>query len=156
MRKSDVFPALFWLALGIVVVTISSGLKLGTLRSPGPGLMPFLLGALLVVAALPILAGAIGARSADGAHGAWTFSGLRNPALITACISGYALGLDALGFLAATFLFLLALLKFLERSRWMGPLAIAAIAALIAYVVFVRLLDVELPAGTVWKVVQLR
>ncbi len=154
MRKSDVMSALCWFVLGAVVMVSAYELRLGTFNNPGAGLVPFLLGALLAGAAVPVLTGGVHHDGSEPADPAWVPSDLRNPAIIATCVVAYGLILEVAGFMAATFLFLLALLKLLEPRPWRRALAIAAIAAVVAQAVFVVLLEVELPAGMARQLVE--
>jgi len=49
VKKNDRYTTLFWMALGIFVASYSYKLGLGKISSPGPGLFPFLLGALFAL-----------------------------------------------------------------------------------------------------------
>ena len=54
LKKRDVIPALIWIIIGLAVMMVSYQMSLGTLHTPGPGLLPFLLGSLLVIVSLSI------------------------------------------------------------------------------------------------------
>jgi hypothetical protein len=59
----------------------------------------------------------------------------------------YALVLEHVGFVAATFALLLFLFKVLERQRWPVALASSLATALVTYLVFKVWLNVQLPAA---------
>ncbi len=59
----------------------------------------------------------------------------------------YALVLELVGFVAATFALLLFFFKALERQRWLVALAGSLVTALVIYLVFKVWLNVQLPAG---------
>jgi putative tricarboxylic transport membrane protein len=147
MKKPDAIADVAWFILGIAVMVNSLGLKLGTLRSPGSGLMPFVIGALLAIVAVARFADAVRTPHRGAAGGGMRLVDLRNPALIAGAMFAFPLILEPLGFMVTTFLFLLVLLKGLEPRSWPRALASSAVVAVLAYAVFVRLLDVELPAG---------
>ncbi len=142
MKKIDLVPAILWCAGGIAVLTISIRLGLGTLRAPGPGLFPFILGVLLACVSLPIIGGAL--RAAE--FGEWRFK-IMKPAIIVAAMLVYALVLNTFGFLITTFCFILLLLRTIDTRSWRLSLAFSASVAFVANVVFVNFLQVELPSG---------
>ena len=59
----------------------------------------------------------------------------------------YALVLEVVGFVAATFALLLFFFRALERQRWPLALAGSLVTALLTYLVFKVWLHVQLPAG---------
>jgi hypothetical protein len=64
-----------------------------------------------------------------------------------AALSLYGIALDYLGYLATTFLFLMFTSKIMEREKWKGPLVLALFTAVGSYLLFVVLLQVQLPKG---------
>lgn len=65
--------------------------------------------------------------------------------MVALCV--YALALEPLGFVAATFALLLFFFKALERQRWLVALASSLTTALLTYLVFKVWLNVQLPAA---------
>lgn len=58
MKRNDLIPALIIALFGAVVAVVSYILGLGSLRVPGPGMAPFLIGTLLVLSSLPVVVSA--------------------------------------------------------------------------------------------------
>jgi len=59
----------------------------------------------------------------------------------------YAVGMEYLGFLISTFLFIAFLLKFIEPQRWSVVLLGSILTSGISYGVFELILKVQLPRG---------
>jgi len=151
LKKNDYLPGLLWLLLGAAVMAVSYRMSLGTLHTPGPGLMPFLLGSLLILVSLPIFVGSLlrlkqGPGTAREA-GIWTGVEFKNVLVILISMIGYALLLERLGFLLAAFLFLFTLLATFDSRRWFLALGASFLTILITYLLFVVALKVELPHG---------
>lgn len=69
----------------------------------------------------------------------------------TVAIVAYMVALEPLGFLLASFLFLLVSMRLLGSRRWLLNLAVAALSLAATYLVFQTLFSVVLPAGSWWK-----
>ena len=139
----DLTSALFWLAIAIFVSLDSfTHLRLGTLRSPGPGFFPFWGGLLLGALALILLVRSLRLRERFGSVAIpW-------PALllVLGALLGYLLFLETVGFVIVTFLFLLVLFRF-GKTGWIKSGGWAVIATTVAYVLFRFWLQVQLPRG---------
>jgi hypothetical protein len=59
----------------------------------------------------------------------------------------FALLLESLGFLATTILFLILLLRVVERRSWGVTVTVAFSAAVASYIILKRLLGIPLPVG---------
>ncbi len=151
MKKRDVIPALLWIIIGLAVMAVSYQMSLGTLHTPGPGLLPFLLGSLLIVVSLPILVVSImrfkPTVPGTGETGIWTGVEFRNVLVILIALVAYALLLEKLGFLLTAFLFLFTLFATFDSRRWFFALGVSLITILITFTLFVMVLRVELPQG---------
>jgi len=89
-------------------------------------------------------------RRAPTTGGAPVFPGARAFIAIGAALASlatYILVLEHLGFLLATGLLTLFLLKVVERERWLTSLAVAVGNAVVLQTVFRTLLGVSLPKG---------
>ncbi|HSR11865.1 MAG TPA: tripartite tricarboxylate transporter TctB family protein [Thermodesulfobacteriota bacterium] len=146
-NKRDIIPALLWIAIGLGVMIVSYRLSLGTLHSPGPGMLPFILGSLLLVISLPILIHSIPASAGKGEPGIWSGIEKKNVVIIVAALIAYALFLEKAGFLLTAFLFLLVLFWVFDPRRWILALGVSLLTAAVTYTLFVLILQVELPPG---------
>jgi putative tricarboxylic transport membrane protein len=139
----DLTGALFWLAIAIFVSLDSfTSLKLGTLRSPGPGFFPFWGALILGALSLILLLRSLKIRERLGSVTIpWTAL-----LLVLGALLGYLLFLETLGFVTVTFLFLLVLFRF-GRTDWIKSGGWAVITTTVAYVLFKFWLQVQLPRG---------
>jgi putative tricarboxylic transport membrane protein len=124
-------------------------LRMGTPGTPGPGLVPAFIGGLLLVCTTAHLAGTLRrppprpapdpALPARGNRGAI--------AGIVASTVVYPLILEPLKFLVATAAVAFVMLVVLRPGRLVFSLVLAVGMAVVAFVVFSRLLGVALPSG---------
>ena len=150
-KKRDVIPALIWIIIGLAVMIVSYQMSLGTLHTPGPGLLPFLLGSLLLIVSLSIFINSLTVTkkiSLDiNETGIWSGIEYKNVLIIVVSLVAYALLLEKLGFLISAFLFLFALFSAFESRRWFFALGVSLVTIVITYTLFVLVLRVELPSG---------
>lgn len=132
-------------------MVVSYQMSLGTLQTPGPGLLPFLLGSLLIVVSLPILIGSLllfrktvpESRAAE----IWAGVEFKNVLIIIISLVAYALLLERLGFILTAFLFLFVLFATFDFQRWLFALGVSSVTIFITYLLFNVVLRVELPSG---------
>jgi hypothetical protein len=139
----DLSGGLFWLAIAIFVcLEAFTNLKLGSLRSPGPGFFPFWGAVILGVFSLILLVRSLRIRERVGP------AAIPWPALllVLGSLLGYLLFLETLGFVTVTFLFLLLLFRF-GKIGWIKSGGWAVITTTVAYVLFKFWLQVQLPRG---------
>ncbi len=154
MRRMDLIPAIFWMGLGIAVAVSSYRLRLGTLGSPGPGLMPFLLGIALLLCSLSIFVRSffvIIRNEKCSNESAWSGIQFKKLIMVVASLLGYWMFLEKIGFVLTTFLVLLILFKTMDSQRWRTVFFASILTVTLIYIVFVIVLRVDLPSG-VWRV----
>jgi putative tricarboxylic transport membrane protein len=146
MKKYSIFPALFWVGLSLFVMIFSYRMGLGGFHNPGPGLMPFLLGLLLLPVSLYLLIRSVlGKGELDEALEEEGQANYRQMGIILIALFVYALFLERLGFLISTFLFLVLLFRGVG-NRWITVLAASVSTVLAAYFVF-TFFGVRFPEG---------
>ena len=148
LTKWDRISGLFGLAFGIFIMIKSVHLDAGGFHQPGPGFFPLfggilltLFSAVLLVQSFLVKAQAI--RSTAPVEG-------ENPRLALYAFLGvvaYAFVFEGLGFILATFLLVIFLLRIVKPKKWWVTLLTAAIISLTSYFVFTVLLKSELPDG---------
>jgi high-affinity Fe2+/Pb2+ permease len=147
VRRADRIAGAVLLALA---VAFSAGaLKHYTYTGPGgPGsaFLPFWLGVLMAVLAAMLLAGALRSPS-PGAQWLPRGQGLRRLLLVLGVTVAFVALLKVLGMILGTALFLIVLLRRLDRIPWPLTLAVAAATAGLNYLVFTYWLRVPLPEG---------
>ena len=113
----------------------------------GPKAFPFLLGLFLLIAAgllgLEIFkerkTAASGGETADLRY-LWVL------AAVTAWTAAYYAAFERLGYVVTTSVYLLALMAWFNRGRWITNIASAVLFSALSYLLFVKL-DVTLPKG---------
>ena len=115
-------------------------------NGPGPAFLPFWLGLVMAVLASLLLLGAL--RSSDpGPQWLPNGEGLRRLGLVLGTTVVFVALLNVLGMLAGTVLFLLVLLRRLDRQPWPLSVAVALAVAGFIYLVFTYWLRVPMPVG---------
>jgi hypothetical protein len=147
MRSADRITgaALLVLALAFSVAALHNHTYWGE-NGPGPAFLPFWLGLVMAVLAALLLLGAL--RSRDPGE-AWLprGDGLRRLALVIGATVAFVVLLPWLGMALSTALFIVALMRLLERHRWTLSLAVAIGITALNYLVFTYWLKVPFPVG---------
>jgi putative tricarboxylic transport membrane protein len=151
MKKNQVFTIVFWVALGVFVMYSSCRFGLGSFRTPGPGLMPFLLGALLCAVSLYFLVASFFGKSAGkgteskGKDEEQNHADIMKIVLVVVSLIIYALVLEKLGYMIATLFLLFGLFWAAGTTKLVAAISSAA-TMLLTYFLFSRL-GVEFPQG---------
>ena len=139
---------LFLLLLSIFYLCYSkANYKLGTMRMPKEGFMPLLLGIGMVGLSSYLTVQAF-LDKGDAQNVKFNISWKRFFVLVAVCVL-YAILLNTLGYLIATFLFLLSVFKIANLEGVKLPLILSLVFSVAFYVVFKIMLGVMLPAGLI-------
>ena len=139
---------LFLLLLSIFYLCYSKAhYKLGTMRMPKEGFMPLLLGIGMVGLSSYLTVQAF-LDKGDAQNVKFNISWKRFFVLVAICVL-YAALLNTLGYLIATFLFLLAVFKIAKLEGMKLPLILSLVFSVAFYVVFKIMLGVMLPSGLI-------
>ena len=147
MRRADQIAGAGLLFLGVAF----SGMALWKYTywgptGPGSGFLPFWLGLAMAVLAAGLLLGTRRARE-PGARWLPEGAGLRRLLAVLGVTAGLVVVLKIVGMVVGTVLFLVAILRFVERMRWRSTLAIAVGTAAVNYLIFTYWLRVPFPLG---------
>ncbi|HEV8439672.1 MAG TPA: tripartite tricarboxylate transporter TctB family protein [Methylomirabilota bacterium] len=145
MMSRERAAALALLLFGVAGAVAASRLTVGGPARPGPGFFPFWLAAALAAVALALLLRPAVATPPPIAAAERPRSG--KVVLTLLATIGYAAALQPLGFLLATFLFLVILLGVVDPRRFTSALVISAATSVASHLLFKVWLDVQLPAG---------
>jgi hypothetical protein len=128
---------------GALVLAVSGDLPFGTLASPGAGMLPMLVVALMIIFGVMLFAGA--RRSPPIGEIDWSDlpHAVRVALIATAAVALYT----PLGFILTTSLLLFSLIFLVEQRPLLPALAFSAGAILVVYVLFSVLLRTPLPSG---------
>jgi hypothetical protein len=147
MKRLDLIAAAALAGLAGYVLLESRQLGFGSFRAPQTGFFPRVLGILLMLLAIAELFRAL--RQAEPAFFTEKIAGegwIRIGATL-ATMLGFAVVLERLGFLVATFFLMVLLLRAIEAPRWPKVLLVALVTSALSYGLFAWLLGVPLPAG---------
>ena len=159
MKKYVRVDGLIWVILGIAMCLGSIKLQLGSFHAPGPGFLPFLSGVSLgffgfIQMLSPLFAGANERQQQSSYEGRmkWDWRKSLTPFLTLMTLLAYILLLEPLGFVLTTFVCLLLLFKFSEPKRWLMPLILSSVTAVLSYLIFSVWLQSHFPKGllTFW------
>src|SRR4030042_5962398 len=121
MKKYPIYLIVFWLALGIFVSAYSYfKLGLGKLHTPGPGMMPFLLGLLFSIISFYLLVNSLFKRSMEDKTITEEQGQInsRKVILVLASLFFYGLFLETLGYLIVTLITMTILFWTMGLVRW--------------------------------------
>jgi len=143
------WSSLVWLGMGLFICVGSLRLSLGDFHNPGPGFLSFYAGLILAALALVVHFQSRKAPSADNQNKpVWTSrqKGFKMVSTVFALLA-YAVGMNYLGFLVSTFIFLVFLLRVIEPQRWPVALLGSCVASVAFYLIFDFGLQSQLPKG---------
>jgi putative tricarboxylic transport membrane protein len=148
MKKYDIIAVIFWIGLSLFAMFHSYKLGIGGLRQPGPGLLPFYVGALILIISLSLLLRSV-LKKGDKDE---TVKEDRSPTavwkVVTVVISltVYGVFLQKLGFLIATFILVNILFKTAGIKKWSSTLIGSVLTVLATYFLFTYL-GLNFPKG---------
>lgn len=149
MERYDRIISLIWIILGVSQCVGSWFLDLGNMSEPGTGFMPFVVG--LAIIALAIMRFIESSREVKKNPrkkvSLWADTHWKRVVFIIVLMLFYALFLPKLGYLWATFLLMVFLLKSGEPLRWPTALIVGALTSGISYLIFDVWLQVSFPRG---------
>lgn len=132
--------------LGLAIAIGGFRLKVGSVSVPEPGFFPFLAGA--VAAALGLCRLVVTGLQKTHSQGSSEGAGApRKAAALAAALAVYTLVLDQLGFMLATSLLAIAVMRIARPQSWISTIAIAVTLSVACYYLFSVVLKVSLPPG---------
>ena len=143
-KYADVIASAVFALFGLGCVIASLQLPLGTPLEPMPGFVPLMVSILLLSTSLIQLVRTVSHSnsSVEAIGEQW-----RRPVAIIIGLLVYSATLDSLGYVVATTGLSLLILRVLEPKSWLGPTLVAIGVSISSYVLFDRLLEVNLPKG---------
>jgi len=153
VRRRDLAAAAVLLAFALFAIIKALGLRFGTVAVPGPGFFPLCLAMALCLASIGLIVQTLravpAAVRAAPAEAVVSSAGARRSAVAGTLVSLliYALVLEWLGFLLATFALLLFFFRTLQRQSWLVVVTGSLATSLLSYLVFKTWLGVNLPGG---------
>jgi putative tricarboxylic transport membrane protein len=149
MKKAEMITGIFLLVLSGLVIWEALQMPPSATFGPGPAFLPFWLGVLLAVFATILFISAL-YRPATEKDNESVFPGKQALFTIMAVLVGlaaYILLIDVLGYLADTFLFIVFLVRIVEREPWPLTLIVAVATTAGLFITFQILLKITLPSN---------
>ena len=147
-KWADLWSGLFLMIVSALVIREALELEVGTATNPGSGFMVFGAAVALGLLALRQFVTSCAVR----AHATESVAERIRWGRILAAISAmvlYILALQPVGYLLCTFLLLSFLFQALERGHWVARTVGAASTSFVTYVIFAKMLQLNLPRGLV-------
>jgi hypothetical protein len=150
VKRRDTASGLFWLfiGLGLAIWTLRS-YEIGRLTQPGPGYLPLALGIILILLSLILLAAQMKKTPSSGQAvlPAVHAGGWKKIVYTVLVLMAAAFFFEQVGYLLTFFFLMVLLMKAGERESWKRILLTAFLTTVCVYVVFVLLLQEQLPRG---------
>ena len=142
-NTGDVVGSLFLFFLGSGAVIGAIRLHVGSPTEPQPGFFPFLGGiSLIVLSSIILLKGGIGQSQKKV-----FFGEVGRPALLLVVMIALVAVLDRVGYVIGTFLASGLILRILNVKSWRVLLLTSLCLSIGTYILFDKLLGIELPVG---------
>lgn len=146
MMNADRVSGTVLLVLALAIAWEAAKLPFGKINAPDAGFFPLSLAVALALLSGLIILGTWRRENAAAAMPSWRGAGRVTAAVAT--LTTYVAVVDWLGYLIATGLVMLLLLRGVERVKWSTSVAVAVFSVVGSYVLF-RRLGVPLPPGIV-------
>ena len=146
-KDANLWTSLFLMLLSAAVINEAFELEVGSPSNPGSGFMIFGAAVVLGLLALHQFVKLLRSRKSKS-ESAEKIHWVRITAVILANVL-YIYLFRPVGYLVCTFLLLSFLFQVLERGRWIPRLIGAALTSFFTYVLFARLLQLNLPKGVI-------
>ena len=134
----------FWIVFGVATVAHSWQIGLTGPSGPESGLFPLIAGTIVVGAGLTLL---LRPSSAARAPQWPRAAALGRVAGVITGLAVMAVGVDYLGFVVASAVTMLVLLRTIERSSWLGSICLAIGSVAVVAWLFGQVLGMPLPRG---------
>ena len=146
-NRGDIIGSVLLILTGTAVVIESIRLKVGTFLLPEPGFYPFFVGLLLVgLACVLLVQGCLGhGDTSQQPHE--TIGDFHRPAILVAGMGIYTALMDPVGYVLPTVLIGAVVLRVSGVTSWKVVGLISVGLSVGTYVLFSRILGIDLPAG---------
>jgi putative tricarboxylic transport membrane protein len=149
MKKAEMIAGIVLLVLSGAVIWGASEMPPSATFGPGAGFLPFWLGIVLAILATILLATAWHRPPTEedskpvfpGKHALFTI------VLVLVGLGVYIELIDILGYILDTFLFVVYLVKIVERQKWPLSLTVAVCTSAGLFIIFQVLLEIILPSN---------
>ena len=146
-NRNDIGSGLFLLIVGMSLAIFSLRFPVWDEAGPQEGFFPFVIGLILTGLSIAIVINAC--RNTERAKERQTKERTDWPRALfyVGLVVLYGFLFEKIGFLITSGVFLLILLKFVERQKWSVTIIVSIFAVIVSYYLFVYFLGVPLPKG---------
>jgi hypothetical protein len=142
--------ALVFLGISLVICLGSIKLSLGSFRKPGSGLFPLLIGACLGICSSLVILKSYKKRASEEKRDFFSnMRGFLKIGYVILALFLYAIGMNYVGFVLSTLLFLGFLLRGIDPKPWPTVISVSILATAACYWIFKHWLDVQFPTGII-------
>jgi putative tricarboxylic transport membrane protein len=141
--QSESIFSLILAALGAFIIIVSLTIGFGTLKTPGSGLFPFLVGLLIFVQSMTVFF----MQKPAAEKGLFDRNETRNFFLMIAVFCLWIILMPYLGYVVVTFIVVLAFSKILKLEGWFKPIILSIVTMGLCYLLFDLLMYLDLPRG---------
>ncbi len=149
MKAKD-YPELIFkfilVVLGFTIIIFSLRLGFGTFKKPGPGLVPFLSGLIILISTSDIIP-IIFAKKKVESKLSVTKHEIKTYLLMVIVFSLWVIVMPSLGYVLVTFVATFCFCKVMGLKGWQKPLILSVTTTLLAYLLFDYFLYTDLPRG---------
>jgi putative tricarboxylic transport membrane protein len=146
--NNDQVSSVAFLLIGAAICLGSIQYKIGTLSEPNSGLMPFLVGAgICFFSAIGFFQATLQKKRGEGWHKVFEGFLWTKVLIVLACLWGYVLLINFMGFFFTATLFIGILLRAVVPQRWPAVILGGVFTALCSYWIFEVWLMAQLPKG---------
>jgi hypothetical protein len=146
MGKNDVVTGFVLFVFGVAVFIGSMSYQWGSLQEPGPGFLPRLASAILILLALFIIGGSLMKRGKISAQNFFpTRDAPTRVAIAVGAFFAFRLLFPILGLAPTTFLFFLLITRLLGHHSWGTSFIFSLLTTALSYLLFQVWLDIPMP-----------
>jgi putative tricarboxylic transport membrane protein len=147
MNRRDLASGLFWLAIGIFILTQALELGVGAFSTPGAGFMLFWTSIIFgILSIILVLKAVVRSDAKKGFAELWHGLAWTNVVIAVIALALYAVFLVNLGFILSTIGFMIVLYWVGKMKAWV-VVAGAVFTVALTYVIFHYALQIQFPRG---------
>lgn len=146
IANSQMWGALFWLAIAAYVTWAGQDLGIGKLHEPGSGFALYWIGLIMVALSLVTLARAV-SRGSEPVGSLWAGTRWGKVLLVVVMLLVFGFFFESLGFIVCSMALLLILMFFVDPVKPWIALTVSTGATFGVWYVLSKLLKIQMPAG---------
>ena len=146
----DLLTGTIWLGFGLLAAGLSMQLDIGSVDAPGPGFVPFWISVFLAACAVVLVVATLHRGRTAEDHPQWSSLFPTRVLVFLAALGLYLTTMRYLGFFLGSTLLLAVLFGLTQPMRWYWRIGSALVSVAVFWLIFSRLLGLDLPAGRIF------